>query len=454
MRVAIVGAGKLGVQIAEALIIGDYDVTIIDKNIQKLDRIAQKMDVLTVHGYGTQMEVLKEARIDSMDFLLACTGSDETNMLISSFAKHLGCKSVIARVREPEYMNQIGFIRETMDIDYIVNPDLAITLEIYKYLVEKYTLSNGIFTTGKASLIEFKARKMPKLVGKQMKEISPVIPNMLIVALSRNGKVIIPHGETEIRENDALYLIGEKDAILEINKKVHEKGKYTNIQKVMIIGGGKTGYYLAKKLSDFGASVKLIEQNKDRCLYLSSHLTNVMVLHGDGTDQALLQEENYEEMDAVVTATGFDEENLLLAMMAKKAGVEDVISKVSKFSFKSLIESIGVDMALNPLEITSSAILRYIQGSKRIISSVLIQGQAEIMEINVQTGMKLVDKPLADLELPDGVIIAAIHRRNHLIIPNGQTKLLQGDKVTIFCLLSDVPELESLFKPRRGFRMS
>lgn len=453
MKVAIVGAGKLGVQVAEALIIGDFDLTIIDSNEQVLDKISQKMDVLTITGNGAQVEVLKDAKIGSYDFLLASTSSDEANIIIASFAKHLGCKSVIARVREPEYMNQLDFIRDNMNIDYIVNPDLSITLEIYKYLVEKYTLSNGIFTTGSASLIEFKAKKMSKLIGKKIKEVGPIIPNMLIVAVSRNGKVIIPHGETEIIEGDALYLIGEKNAILELNKQVHEKGKYTNIQKVMIIGGGKTGYYLAKKLSDFGATVKLIEQSKERCHYLSTHLPNVMVLHGDGTDQSLLDEENFNEMDAVVTATGFDEENLLLAMTAKKAGIEDVISKVSRSSYKTLIESIGVDMALNPLDITSSAILRYIQGSKRILSSTLIQGQAEIMEINAQSGMALVDIQMMDLDLPEGVIIAAIHRRNKLIIPNGKTKILAGDRVTIFSLLSDVPVLEAMFKRKRGLHL-
>lgn len=453
MKVAIIGAGKLGVQVAEALIIGDFDLTIIDSNQQVLDKLAQKMDVLTITGNGAQVEVLKNAKIGSYDFLLACTNSDEANIIIASFAKHLGCKNVIARVREPEYMNQLSFIRDNMNIDYIVNPDLAITLEIYKYLVEKYTLSNGIFSTGNASLIEFKAKKMSKLIDKKVKEVGPIIPNMLIVAISRNGKVIIPHGETQIQENDSIYLIGEKNAILEMNKQVHEKGKYTNIQKVMIIGGGKTGYYLAKKLSDFGATVKLVEQNKERCHYLSTHLPNVMVLHGDGTDQSLLDEENFKEMDAVVTATGFDEENLLLAMTAKSAGIADVISKVSRSSYKTLIESIGVDMALNPLDITSSAILRYIQGSKRIISSTLIQGQAEIMEINAQSGMALVDKTMMDLELPEGVIIAAIHRRNNLIIPNGSTKILAGDRVTIFSLLSDVPVLEAMFKRKRGLRL-
>ncbi|MCQ2550763.1 MAG: Trk system potassium transporter TrkA [Clostridia bacterium] len=453
MKVAIVGAGKLGVSVAEALIIGDCDLTIIDTNEQVLDRISQKMDIMAINGNGAQIEVLKDANIGSYDFLLTSTNSDEANIIIASFAKHLGCKCVIARVREPEYMNQLEFIRENMSIDYIVNPDLSITLEIYKYLVEKYTLSNGIFTTGNASLIEFKARKMSKLVGRKIKELSKDIPNMLIVALSRNGKVIIPHGETEIMESDGLYLIGEKNAILEINKHVHERGKYTNIQKVMIIGGGKTGYYLAKKLADFGASVKLIEQNKERCHYLSTHLPNVMVLQGDGTDQSLLEEENFGEMDAVVTATGFDEENLLLAMMAKKAGVEDVISKVSRSNYKALIESIGVDMSLNPLDITSSAILRYIQGSKKIISSTLIQGQAEIMEINAQRGMALIEKPLMDLNLPEGVIVAAIHRRNKLIIPQGQTTIQPGDRVTIFSLLSDVPELETLFKHKRGLHM-
>lgn len=451
MKIAIVGAGKLGIKVAGALLGGDHAITIFDKDESKLNKISQQLDVMTVNGNAKQISLLKEYGIQEFDFLLAVTDSDEKNIVIASFAKKLGCNKVIARVRDPEHMNQIDFIKETMNIDHIVNPDMAITLEIYKYLVEKYTLNNGIFSSGKVSLIQFGVKKFKSLVGLSMFGVKKILPNMLVVALSRNGKIIIPHGKTVIEPNDTLYLIGEKSEILDLHRKVHEKGKYTNLQKVMIVGGGKTGFYLASKLAEFGAAVKVVEINKQRCYYLSTHLDNVMVLHGDATDTSLLEEENIDEMDAFVTATGYDEENLLLALMAKQRGIEDVISKISRQGYKDLVEKMGIDMALNPLDITASTILRYIQGNKRVISSLLIQGQAEIMEIIAVPGMKLVDIQLKDLDLPDGVIIAAIHRGQNVIIPDGFTRIQEDDKVIIFCLLTDIAELEKLLRKKRHF---
>ena len=451
MRIAIVGAGKLGLKVINALVGGDHAITVFDVNESVLNKLGQQYDVMTVAGNAKQISLLKERGIGNFDFLIACTDSDEQNIVVAAFAKKLGCSKVIARVRDPEHMNQMDFIMETMNIDHIVNPDLSITKEIYKYLVEKYTLTNGIFSSGKVSLVQFKVQKYKKLVGLSMVEVSKVLPNMLVVAISRNGKIIIPHGKTVIDDHDTLYLIGEKSEIVELHKKVHEKGKYTNLQKAMIIGGGKTGFYLAGKLAEFGIAVKLIEKSKERCYYLSTHLDDVMVLHGDATDTTLLEEENLDEMDAFVAATGFDEENLLLALIAKQRGVEDVISKVSHQSYKDLIEKMGIDMALNPLDIVASTILRYIQGSKKIIASLLIQGQAEIMEIIASNDMKLANVPLKDVDLPDGVLIAAIHRGQQVIIPNGDTKILEDDKVTIFCLLTDIGELEKLFTAKKAF---
>ena len=451
MKIAIVGAGKLGLKVINALVGGDHALTVFDTNEAVLNKIGQQYDVMTVAGNAKQISLLKDRGIENFDFLIACTDSDEQNIVIAAFAKKLGCSKVIARVRDPEHMNQMDFIMEAMNIDHIVNPDLSITKEIYKYLVEKYTLTNGIFSSGKVSLVQFKVQKYKKLIGLSMIDASKILPNMLVVAISRNGKIIIPHGKTVIDEHDTLYLIGEKTEIIELHKKVHEKGKYTNLQKAMIIGGGKTGYYLAGKLAEFGIAVKLIEKSKERCYYLSTHLDDVMVLHGDATDISLLEEENLDEMDAFVAATGFDEENLLLALTAKQRGVEDVISKISHQSYKDLIEKMGIDMALNPLDIVASTILRYIQGSKKIIASLLIQGQAEIMEIIASDEMKLANVPLKDVHLPEGVLIAAIHRGQQVIIPNGDTKILDGDKVTIFCLLSDIGELEKLFTAKRAF---
>lgn len=451
MKIAVVGAGKLGMKVVNALVGGNHSITVIDKNEAILNKISQQYDVLVSCGNAKQISLLRRESINTFDFLIACTDSDEKNIVIASFAKKLGCTKVIARVRDPEHMNQIDFIKETMNVDHIVNPDLGITLEIYKYLVEKYTLTNGIFSSGKVSLVQFKAKRLPRLIDLSMVEVSKVLPNMLVIALSRNGKIIIPHGQTTIEVGDTVYLIGEKNQIAELHRKVYEKGKYTDLQKVMIAGGGKTGYYLADKLSEFGVSVKLIEKSKERCYYLSTHLDDVMVLHGDATDSTLLEEENLDEMDAFVAATGLDEENLLLALIAKQRDIEDVIAKVSRQSYKDLIERMGVDMVLNPLDIVASNILRYIQGSKRIISYLLIQGQAEIMEIIASDDMKLANTPLKYVKLPDGVLIAAIHRGPKVIIPNGDTEIMADDKVTIFCLLSDIGELEKLMTTKRGF---
>ncbi len=450
MKVAIVGLGKLGTKVVAALIGGDHDITIIDKSEAAVAKASQQMDVLSVVGDAVDISLLEGCGIRTFDFLIACTESDEKNILIASFAKKLGCSSVIARVREPEHMKQIDFIKESMNIDHIVNPDLAITQEIYKYLVEKYSLNNGIFTSGKVSLVQFSVKRFSRVVGMNMIEVRKLLPNMLVVAISRNGKIIIPHGKTTIEGHDTLYVVGERSEITELHNRVYERGRYNDVQKVMIAGGGKTGFYLAKMLSEFGVAVKIIEKSKERCYYLSTHLDDVMVLHGDAADTALLEEENLNEMDALITATGFDEENLLLALIAKQTGVEDVISKISRQSYKTLIEQMGIDMALNPLDIIASTILRYVQGSKKIISSALIQGQAEIMEIIASNNMQFANIPLCEMTLPEGVLIAAIHRGNSVIIPDGKTAILEGDKVTIFCLLSDITELEALFKPRRS----
>ncbi len=264
----------------------------------------------------------------------------------------------------------------------------------------------------------------------------------LLTLNSRNGKVIIPHGNDVIKENDFLYVVGEKEPIQELNKKVHVRGKYTDLQKVMIMGGGKTGFYLAKMLSEFGAAVKVIETDRERCYYLSTHLDDVMVLHGDATDLSLLEEENMDGMDAVVTATGFDEDNLLLALTAKMHGVEDVIAKVSRTSYAEIISLMGIDMALNPLDITTSTIIRLVQGNKKVLSSQLIQGQAEIMEIIATPDMKFLNTPLKDLNLPDSIIIAAIHRGHEVIIPNGDTRIKKDDRVIMLSLLSDISSTE------------
>jgi trk system potassium uptake protein TrkA len=450
MKIAIAGAGKLGVKITEMLLSGDHSVTVIDKDEDVLQKLSANYDIMTVTGNAKETSLLDSIGIEGFDYFLASTDRDEKNIVIASFAKKMGCAHVIARIRDPEHMHQVDFIKDTMNIDYLINPDYAITQEIYKYLVEKYTISNGILSTGRIALIEFTSNKMPELVNKHIREVREMLGSILVVAISRNGKVIIPNGDSSIMEDDSLYILGGRDMILSLSKRVLEKGKYTNLRKVMIAGGGKTGLYLAKLLSEYGASVKIIEIDKARCQYLSSRLENVLVLHGDATDLTLLKEENFDEMDAFVSTTGYDEENLLLALMAKQHDIEDVIAKISRESYSGLIESMGIDMVLNPVDISASHILRFVQGSDLIVFSQLIQGQAEMVEFIAEEDMMLLDTRISELGLPKGVLIAAIHRGPDVIIPDGSTVVRDGDRVIVFCLLSEMNDLERLFRIKKG----
>ncbi|MDD5922070.1 MAG: Trk system potassium transporter TrkA [Eubacteriales bacterium] len=450
MEIAIVGAGKLGIKIAEALDGGGHSITIIDKEPDPLDRVSQSLDVLTLQGDARDIAFLKEVEINHYDFLISTTGTDDTNLVIAAFAKALGCRRVVARLREPEHMNQFDFIRENFHIDYIVNPDLAITDQIYQYLVHKFTLESGIFSTGSVSVIEFNVEEYPDLIGKSIPEVRRILPDFLVAGISRNGKFMIPHGKNEIRSGDILYFLGEINRIRELKNKLTGAHPVRRAHKIMIIGGGKTGFYLSKRLSDFGAMVKLVEKDLNRCQYLSTHLDNVMVLHANGTDLEFLEDENLDEMDAFVTATGYDEENLLLALTAKKHGIQDVISKVSHESYKELISQMGVDMVLNPLDITASNIVSFIQSANNILSSVIIQGQAELVEIIATKELSMTGSLISELEIPDSILIAGIHRKNEILIPDGRTRIEKDDHVIILSLLSNLKDVEKLLKSKRS----
>lgn len=451
MKIAIVGMGKLGLKLADMLTGGDHAITVIDKDEEVISRYTSALDVMNVVGNAKEISLLKDIGIGDYDYLIATTNRDEKNIVITALAKKLGVTKVIARIRDPEHIGQRKFLKNTFGIDHIINPDLSIAMEINKYLVEKYTLSNGIFYADRISILEFSLEKVPEYAGRSHKKIEEIIGNVRVIAISRNGKVIIPPRDEDcfIEEDDYLYIIGENNLIDKVSKKVFKRGKYTDIQRVMIAGGGKTGYYLSEMLEEFGASVKIIDISKERCQYLSMNLNNVLVLHGDATDLNLLEEENFEEMDAFVSATGFDEENLLLAIMAKQAGIEDVIAKISRDSYGDLINSLGVDMALNPVEIEASHIHRMLQEST-IISSKILQGQVEMILVLIDEDMALTDKAISKLKVPDGLLIAAIQRGEDVMIPNADTTLESGDKVVMLSELAGAFDVEKLLKKRGG----
>ena len=325
MRVLIIGAGKLGYKLASQLSFGGTLVTVMDSDSQVLEHISDHLDVMLIKGSGMHIEILEELGIHEYDLVIAVTKSDETNIVISSIAKRLGCKKH-SKGKKPRVFDTKWFYKKTMDIDYIINPELATANEINRNLLYHYSLYSGDFAEGRIMMLHFAASDLPGFVGKKIREIKN-INGILIGIISRGGEIIIPHGDNQIMEDDIVYVIGKKDNINQLAKMCKTSVQVKYIKRVMILGGGRIGYYLAKKLISQGISVKIVEKDKGRCEYLSENLDDILVICGDGTDINLLDEEDIASMDAFVGVTGHDEENLLMTLMAKHSGIKKLLPK-------------------------------------------------------------------------------------------------------------------------------
>ena len=449
MKVIIVGIGKLGYKLAESMVNEEIDVTVIDSNQKVLDSVNEHLDVLTVMANGIEISILRELNIETYDLLVAATDSDETNTLICSLAKQLGCHKTIARIRNPEYMKQLDFIKDKMGIDHIINPDLATAQSMEKYLLKNYSFYSGDFVKGKVQMIDFNIESMVEFLGKKLMELEN-FDNLLITAISRNGIIIIPDGSTVLEEKDIIHVIGKKEDIRNLNNRFTRDISKRQIKRVMILGGSNIGFYLAKELVRSNIFVTIIEQNKRRCEELTEKLNNVLVIHGDGTDINLLEEEKISSMDAFVGVTGYDEANLLMGLMAKQSGVAKTISKISRENYTKIIDRLGIDAALNPVYITASNILKFVRGGKIVSVSMLIGGNGEVTEIILGKDLPIIGKTLKELKLPRGIIIGALVRGDKVIIPKGDTVLHGGDRIVVFSLTEDLQDLKMFFKPAKG----
>lgn len=444
MKVCIVGVGKMGYTIARALLDGGNGVTIIDCDAERIQNAGNTLDAFTIQGDALKAETLKNIEINSHDLIIAATESDESNLVICSLAKKLGCPKAMARVRSPQHITQSELLRETFGIEQLLNPDYACALEIFKYLTQQYALEGGMFVKDGIAIHEFEINKLPELISKKVSESSALLSGLLIGAISRGGKIVIPNGSTGLEENDTLYVVGQENDIRSFASKMVPAQKDRLPQRVMIAGGGKTGFFLAGMLEEKGIGVKIIEQNADRCKELAAELNYTTILQGDASEITVLREEGLDSMDAFVAATGFDEENLLLSMLVKKFGVEEVVAKVSRETYSPIIKDLGTSAVINPQQIIANNILNFVRRNGIVVFSKLINGQAEFREIQAESTMPLTRKNLAELTIPDGVIIIAVRRDNSVIIPNGQTQINPGDKVVLLSMLSAGGELESL----------
>ena len=449
MKVMIVGAGKLGYRLAESMNNEDIDVTLVDMNFKTLERINDHLDVLTVRANGIQIATLKELNIDTYDLLVAATNSDETNTLICTLAKKLHCKKTIARIRDPEFIEQLDFVKTEMGIDHIINPDLTTAIEIERYLSKTYNFYSGDFAKGKVSMVDFHLGSTHDFVGKKLMELEG-LEGLLITAISREGDLIIPNGSTELMAEDVIHVIGKSKNINKLGERFGISMNKKESKKVIILGGGNIGYYLAQRLEKVGTNVTIIEKSKERCQYLAEELNHTLIIHGDGTDFDLLEEEDLSSYDTFIGATGFDEQNLLMALVAKQLGVGKTIAKISRPNYAHIVDKLDVDIALNPVNITVSNVLKYIRGGKVVSVSLLLGGEGEVTEIIASKDMSIVGKPLYQLGLPKGIIIGAIVHKGEVIIPNGNSIIHENDRIIVFSLTSHMPAFNKMIKPSKG----
>jgi trk system potassium uptake protein TrkA len=376
------------------------------------------------------------------------TNDDETNILIAFLAKRMGCSHTIARVRNPEYACQSDYLKNEMNIDLIVNPEQAMALSIQHYLIEGSSLHMEEFADGRIVLAEIHANALNNPMGMKLKDLD-TRGKVVVATIVREGNVIIPDGETTITKTDLLYLAGEKLEILGFAARYGLKNKRKKISHVVVVGGGRIGYYLTESLTATGIRVTLIEIDRERCKYMAQHFEKTLVINADGTDLSLLKAENVFSADALVAVTGHDEENLILSLLAKQFGTASVITKVSRSNYIPIIEKLGVDAAINPVTLTAGHILRFILKGKVEAFSLLFGGMAEALEITIQPDANITKGSLQQLNLPKGIIIAAVFRENEVLIPNGSSHIQPGDRIVVFLRTSDMDHLEHFFYPRK-----
>ena len=411
MRIVIVGAGKLGYSIAQLLAEDQYDVVVVEIDEKRREVVKNSLDVLTIGGNGCSPNTLDDPDIRDADVLIASTDSDEVNMVTCMMAKNYGVKHTVARIRNTEYaLTAKDLLNQGMNIDLILNPERITATEINHILMTPSALDVDDFAEGKVRMFEARMSDASPYVGVPLKDLEI---------------------QSAIKEFEETFV-----------------NTYEKIERVMIIGAGRTGRFLAPMLEEQGLFVKVIEKNKDRCQLIAQKLENGIVLCGDGTDIDLLTEEGIAEADVVICITEDDKLNLLLALMAKHLGAKKTIVRVARNEYVELMEKVGVDIVLSSRLLSSGEVLRFVRKGGIVSVSLLEGAKAEALEIILPDDCEVIGKSLKDIKLPRACLVCAVVHDNEAVVPNGNTVLYAGDRIIIFVKSEFVKRVMPFFESR------
>ena len=436
MKIIIVGCGKIGTTLAEQLSSEHHDLVVIDTNPQKIQQLSESIDVMGIVDNGASINVLSDAGIEDAHLLIAVTGSDELNLLCCVIAKKVSKCHTIARVRNPLYNKERNFIRKSLGITMIINPELASAIEISRLLRFPSAIELDTFAKGRVELLKFKLLPDFRLSGMSVMEIVDKLRcNVLLCGVERGEEVFIPSGNFILQDNDLISIMASPKNSASFFKKV---GIHTHqVKNALIVGGGTLGYYLAKQLLSMKIRVRIVEKDAKRCEELSELLPEAVIINGDGTDKKLLLQSGLEAAEAFITLTNIDEENIFLALYAKDQSHAKLITKVNRFAFDNIIEKLDLGSVIYPKYITADYILQYVRAMQNSIGSnvetlyQILDNQAEALEFSIREDGPVVGVPLMDLALKKNLLVACINHNGRIIIPRGHDQIQVGDTVII-----------------------
>ena len=451
MKIIIIGCGKVGSTLAEELCEEDHELTMIDKNPQKIQQICESIDIMGSCGNGASIQILSEAGVEEADILIAVTGSDELNLLCCLIAKKVSSCHTIARVRNPIYNKEIHFIKERLGVSMIINPELAAAMEISRLLRFPSAIKLDTFSKGRVELLKFKLLPEFRLHGMSVMEvIEKYRSDILICGVERGGNVYIPSGSFTLQDNDLVSIVASPKNSGLFFKKI---GVHTHqVRNALVVGGGTIGYYLASLLIEMKIKVRIIESRKERCEELSDLLPEATIICGDGTDKKLLFEEELANAESFVTLTNLDEENIFLSLFAKKVSKAKLVTKVNRLAFDEVIDELDLGSVIYPKYITADYILQYVRAMGNTVGSnvetlyQILDNQAEALEFYVREASEVTDIPLAQLNLKRDLLIACINRGGKISIPRGQDTIQVGDTVIVVTTVKGLKDLRDILK--------
>ena len=444
MKINIVGAGEVGFHIAQRLSEEGHDVVLIDKDPEKIQRISEHLDVQVHLGSGTSPRFLRDSGIGESDMLVAATDSDEVNLISCLLARNQNQYVLkVARVRNKEYLaEKILLSQDFLGIDHIINPESVMVEGIMTLMKIPGAADVVNFVDGRAKLIAFQLPKDSPFIGRQLISFRELEGRVLVGAIVRKNKVIIPRGQDRIQADDLVYVVIRNDEMGSVLQLFDIKAE--RLRRVLIVGAGQTGAALATALDQTEIKAKIIDKDPEKCTNLAEKLERVIVIKGDGTDKDLLLEENIGDADFMVAITGDEESNILMSILGKSLGAAKTITRVSKLSYIPLVSAIGIDTVVSPRSSAVGAILQYIRRGK-IISVVPLKGEHdEAIEAEALETSDIVNVPLSKVKFPKGAIVGAIVRDEEIIIPQGESVILPKDRLIIFSLQQVIPKLEKL----------